>query len=125
MKATSRGRALAWNNYAALTKHRLGESDASMSRRIRFKLQLYVADDALNSSQALVNLTRFCEAYLPDPYAIEVIDVFQDPARALAAGVIMTPTLIKLAPAPVRRVIGTLSQPQPLLLTFGIEAPIQ
>jgi len=91
----------------------------------RFRLQLYVADDALNSSQALVNLTQFCEAYLPKRYAIEVIDVFQEPARALAAEVFMTPTLIKLAPAPVRRITGTLSQREPMLLTFGIEEPIQ
>jgi circadian clock protein KaiB len=39
----------------------------------------------------------------------------------MADSVFMTPTLIKLAPAPDRRMIGTLSQPQLLLETLGLE----
>ncbi|MGZ5150786.1 MAG: circadian clock KaiB family protein [Burkholderiales bacterium] len=33
----------------------------------------------------------------------------------------MTPTLVKLAPSPTRRIVGTLSQPQPVLQPFGLE----
>jgi circadian clock protein KaiB len=90
-----------------------------------FKFRLFVAGDALNSSQAVSNLTAFCREFLPDRHAIEVVDVFREPKRALAEGVYMTPTLIKLAPPPVRRIVGTLSQTQPLLQAFGLEAEVQ
>jgi circadian clock protein KaiB len=93
-----------------------------MSRRVLFKFRLYIAGDALNSAQAVANLTALCRAYLPDRYDIEVVDVFRQPKRALLDGIIMTPTLVKLAPSPVRRIVGTLSQPQPLLLALGLEA---
>jgi len=33
----------------------------------------------------------------------------------------MTPTLVKLAPSPVRRIVGTLSQVQTVLQALGLE----
>ena len=96
-----------------------------MSRRALFKFRLYVAGDAQNSTLAVANLTAICHTYLPDRHHVEVVDVFQHPKRALADGVLMTPTLVKLAPAPVRKIVGTLSQMQPLLQALGLETPPQ
>jgi len=80
-----------------------------------------VAGDAQNSVQAVANLAAFCRAYLADRHEIEVVNVFQAPERALADGIFMTPALIKLAPPPIRRVVGTLSQTQPLLDALGLD----
>jgi len=88
-----------------------------------FKFRLYVAADAFNSMQAIANLMRFCQEHLPDRYEIEIVDVFREPRRALAEGVLMTPTLIKLAPAPVRRIVGTLSEESTLSQTLGLQVP--
>ena len=93
-----------------------------MSRRIKFKFRLYVAGDAQNSAQAIANLTAICHTYLPDRHDIEVVNVFREPKRALADGILMTPTLVKLAPSPVRRIVGTLSQTQPVLQALGLES---
>jgi len=93
-----------------------------MSRRAPFKFRLFVAGDALNSAQALANLTALCLAHLPDRHEIEVVDVFREPGRALAESVFMTPTLLKLAPFPDRRIVGTLSQTQPVLQALGLES---
>ena len=71
-----------------------------MSRRAQFKFRLYVAGDAQNSAQAVANLTALCRTHLPDRHDIEVVDVFREPKRALADGILMTPTLVKLAPSP-------------------------
>jgi circadian clock protein KaiB len=92
-----------------------------MSRRAQFKFRLFIAGDAANSSLAVANLTALCREYLPDRHEIEVVDVFREPKRALAEGIFMTPTLIKLSPSPVRRIVGTLSQTQPVLQALGLE----
>lgn len=91
-----------------------------MSRCALFKFRLYVAGDALNSTQALANLSALCGAHLSGRHMIEVVDVFKDPKRALADTIFMTPTLIKLAPSPTRRIIGTLSQTQIVLQALGL-----
>lgn len=92
-----------------------------MKRPVMFKFQLYIAGDALNSAQALVNLTALCQAHLAGRYEIEVVDVFKYPHRALADAIFMTPTLVKLAPSPVRRIVGTLSQTQTVLQALGLD----
>ncbi|QPK61862.1 circadian clock KaiB family protein [Methylomonas sp. LL1] len=94
-----------------------------MSQHLIFNFRLYVAGDALNSAQALANLTSLCRARLPDRHRIEVVDVYQEPKRALADGIFMTPTLIKLTPTPTRKIVGSLNRMQPLLLILGLETP--
>ncbi|HUX26347.1 MAG TPA: circadian clock KaiB family protein [Burkholderiales bacterium] len=93
-----------------------------MSRPVMFKFRLYVAGDALNSAQALGNLSALCRRHLPDRHEIEVVDVFREPKRALADGIFMTPTLVKLVPAPCRTIVGTLSRTQLVLQAMGLEA---
>ena len=86
-----------------------------------FRFRLYVADDALNSARAVSNLTALCRERLPGRHEIEVVDVFQHPERALADQIFLTPTLIKLAPSPVRRIVGSLGQTQNVLQALGLE----
>lgn len=93
-----------------------------MTTRARHRFKLYVADNAPNSVRAVANLKAFCREYLPDRHDIEIIDVLKEPKRALAELVFMTPTLVRLAPAPLRKIIGTLSDIAPLLAAFGLEA---
>jgi circadian clock protein KaiB len=92
-----------------------------MSRRVVFRFRLYVAGDAQNSLDAIANLTAICRKYLPGHHDIEIMDVFLEPARALTDGIFMTPTLVKLAPAPIRRIIGNLSKTALVLQALGLE----
>ena len=85
-----------------------------------YKFQLYVAGDAQNSRLAVGNLSAFCLKYLPEQHEIEIVDVFQQPERALAESIFMTPTLVRRAPTPARRVVGTLSQAQTFLQAMGM-----
>lgn len=91
-----------------------------MTRRTKFKFRLFVADHTQNSVQAVANLTALCQAHLPGRHEIEIVDVLKEPRRALADGVYMTPTLVRLAPGPARRIIGTLSQAQPVMDAMGL-----
>ncbi|MEO6055008.1 MAG: circadian clock KaiB family protein [Chthoniobacterales bacterium] len=76
-----------------------------------FKFRLYIAGDGPNSIKAEANLNALCREHLPERHEIEIVDVLRDPQRALDDKVMMTPQLVKLSPAPVRKVVGTLSQP--------------
>jgi circadian clock protein KaiB len=91
-----------------------------MTQGATFMFRLYVAGDALNSAQAVTNLQALCREYLPDRHEIDIVDIFKDPDRALQDGIFMTPTLVKLAPVPMRRIVGSLSQQQPVLQALGL-----
>ena len=93
-----------------------------MSGRLRYRFRLYVAGRALNSVQAIANLRALCAAHVPGRHEIEFVDVFLEPKRALADAVFMTPTLLKIAPGPQLRIVGTLSQTGPVLDVLGLVA---
>ncbi len=92
-----------------------------MSRRTVFKFRLYIAGDAPNSVQARVNLAALCRTYLPERHEIEIVDVFRHPKRALADGILMTPTLVRVAPTPICSIVGTLSQTEAVVQALGLE----
>jgi len=83
-------------------------------------MRLYVVGGAPNSVQALANLERICQQHLQGPYQLEIVDVLEQPLRALADGVIVTPSLIKQSPLPVTQVVGNLSDPGQVLLALGL-----
>jgi circadian clock protein KaiB len=89
-----------------------------VKRSAPLKFRLYVAGDAPNSTQARANLAALCRTR---QCQIEVIDVFRDPKRALADGIFMTPTLVKVLPLPIRKIVGSLSHAQLVLQSLGLE----
>ena len=91
-----------------------------MNKGAHFKFRLYVAGEAPNSAQAIANLRAICLEHLPRQHDIEIVDVLRDPQRALADDVLLTPLLVKLSPGPVRKVVGNLSQREPLLQALGL-----
>src|SRR5580700_6953609 len=95
-----------------------------MSRRSTFKFRLYVADDTMNSAQATANLQALCKTHLPGRHEIEIVDVFKDPQRAILEGIRMTPTLLRLAPLPIRRIVGTLVDTQRVMETLELDTKV-
>ena len=85
-----------------------------------FVFRLYVAGSAPNSLQAIDNLTKLCETHLPDQHEIEIVDVLVDPERALEEAIYMTPTLVSVSPYPGHRIVGTLSNTEPILQILGL-----
>jgi circadian clock protein KaiB len=85
-----------------------------------FSFRLYVAGDGQNSMKAIANLTALCNDRLKGRHRIEIVDVFGEPSRALADGIVMTPTLVRVEPSPARRVIGTLEQTEGVALALGV-----
>jgi len=71
-------------------------------------LRLYIAGDAPNGAAARDNLRAVLARYPDASVRLEIVDVMKDPERGLRDGVVLTPMLIKLTPAPTRRVVGNL-----------------
>ena len=86
-----------------------------------YRFCLYIAGDTVNSGQALANLRALCSQYLPGRHHIELVDVFKQPDRALEERIFMTPTLVKLEPGRVERIVGTLSKSGLVLQVLGLE----
>jgi circadian clock protein KaiB len=82
-------------------------------------LRLYVAGSAPNSLRAIANAKAICGAHFAGGHKLEIVDMLEQPLRALGDGIIVTPTLLRLSPLPVRRVIGNLSDTAQVLLTLG------
>jgi len=83
---------------------------------------LYIAGKAPNSVKAVANLRAICRRYLKDGYKLEIVDVCEHPLRALADGVIVTPSLAKVSPGPASNVIGNLSDTGSVLAALGLQA---
>jgi len=79
-----------------------------MDGREPVALVLFVSDDSPRSIVAIANVRRALEAGTESDFVLQVVDVFAEPDRALAARVLVTPTL--LAPAAARRLVGDLSE---------------
>jgi circadian clock protein KaiB len=89
------------------------------NKRAGLVLRLYVAGNAPNSLRAIANAKAICNEHFASGHELEIVDLLEHPKRALADGIIVTPTLLKLRPLPVQRVIGNLSDTSQLLLTLA------
>lgn len=88
-------------------------------------LRLYIVGGAPNSVQAVANLEAICREYLKGCHKLEVVDVFEQPQRAMAEGVLVTPSLAKLSPMPAANVVGNLSDKKKVLLALGLKRKVQ
>ena len=85
----------------------------------RHLLRLYVTGTTAGSTRAIQQVRRVCDEHLEGRYDLEVIDIYQLPALAKNDQIIATPTLVKVLPAPLRRLIGDLSNLDRVL--FGMD----
>lgn len=85
------------------------------------ELRLYVAGRSPISLRAHNNLRQINQDFFGGRCQIEIVDVLDEPQRAVADGILVTPTLIKLSPAPSIRIIGDLSAVEKVLYSLGGE----
>jgi len=84
-------------------------------------MRLYIAAGAPNSVKAVANLQAICKKHLLDGFKLEIIDVLEFPLRALADGILVTPSLSKIAPSPGTKIVGNLSDRSNVLFALGIK----
>lgn len=86
-----------------------------------FVLKLYVTGGTRRSQVAVENLSAICEEYLKGRYDLEVVDMYRSPLSAEEEEIVAAPTLVKKLPAPVRRLIGDLSERGRVLMLLGLK----
>ena len=87
-----------------------------------YHLRLYVAGQTVKSLRATANLKRVCEEHLAGRYDIEVIDLLQNPKLAAGDQILAVPTLVRRLPAPLKRIIGDLSDTDKVLVGLDIRS---
>ena len=93
-----------------------------MAPKRPYRFRLYVLGGQVGSARAEPDLRHVLEAAVPDQYELEVIDLRTRPDLAQADRVIAAPTVIRLAPEPVRRVIGSLADARSVAAALGLPA---
>jgi len=81
-----------------------------------WELRLYTAGQTPKSVLAFNNLKRLCEEHMPGRYQIEVVDLMQNPRLAKEDQIVAIPTLVRKLPAPLRKIIGDLSDTERALV---------
>ena len=100
-----------------IPKNSVAEFEQALVDRLNqiYVLRLYVTGVSPSSIQAITNIKQLCEQHLAGRYELEVIDLFQQPEQAAQEQIVVVPTLIKLLPLPLRRLIGNLSDTKHIL----------
>lgn len=87
---------------------------------IEWNLRLYIAGNTEKSALAFQNLHEVCEANLKGRYRIEVIDLLRNPKLARGDQILAIPTLVRKLPAPMKKLIGDLSNTERLLVGLDL-----
>ena len=98
----------------------IGTTDAD----IAWYLRLYVAGQSPKSLYAFTNLKRLCDAHLAGHYEIEIIDLVQRPSLARSDDIVAIPTLVRVRPPPLRKIIGDLSNTGRVLVGLRLQPQI-
>ncbi len=88
---------------------------------IELKLYLYCVGNTPASNKTINDLRTALDRNIESKYSIEIIDLLNNPEVALKDAVFITPTLIKVYPEPIKRIIGDLSDGQKVLRCLGID----
>jgi circadian clock protein KaiB len=80
-----------------------------------YVLRLFVTGTTPRSVRAIANLRRVCDEHLKGAYDLEVVDLYQDPEAAKKYQIIAAPTLVRMLPLPLRKIIGDLANDEKVL----------
>src|ERR1700753_3053463 len=86
----------------------------------RYKLRLFVTGSTPRSTRAIANMRKICEENLHGRYDLEIVDVYENPSATRELQIIATPTLVKILPEPLRRIIGDLSDKERVLAGLNL-----
>jgi circadian clock protein KaiB len=90
-----------------------------------YVLRLYITGLTPRSTRAMQIVREVCERHLAGHYELEIVDVYQQPKRITQDQIVAIPTLVKLAPSPLRMIIGDMTDKRRLLYGLGLPLEIE
>ena len=108
------------NSFHIVPLYELSPLTPMGSLKKTYVLKLYVAGNTPNSVRALKTLKNILEEEFQGVYALKVIDVLKNPQLAEEDKILATPTLAKILPPPVRKIIGDLSDRERVLIGLDL-----
>lgn len=103
-----------------LTKTKKSPKSKKASEADKMLLRLYITGTTPQSQRALSNIKRICDEHMAGAFQLEVIDIYQSPQLAKDEQIIAAPTLVKVLPNPLRRLIGDLSNEERVLIGLDV-----
>jgi len=91
------------------------KSDSQPQHAQGYVLRLFVSGHSAATEYTLMSLHQLLEHSLRLPYTLKVIDVFKHPDQAEVNQISATPTLLRVWPQPVRRIVGDLTDAERIL----------
>ena len=95
------------------------ETSALPSPTPGYVLRLFVSGHSATTERTLHNLHQLLDQSLRYPYTLKVVDILKHPDQAEADQVAATPTLMRVWPRPVRRIVGELDNANRILQILG------
>lgn len=95
---------------------------ASSQAATRYVLRLYVTGATPRSAKAISNASRLCEVHLSGRFDLQIIDIYENPLLASEHQIVAAPTLVRILPTPIRKIIGDLSDEIKILRALGLSA---
>lgn len=89
----------------------------------QWDLCLYVTGRSPKCLRAIENLRRACEEHLAGRYTLEIVDLLKNPRRAADDQILAAPTVVRRFPAPIRKLVGDLSDGDRLLVGLQLQRP--
>jgi circadian clock protein KaiB len=102
----------------ASERSRRGEASAAP-----WLLRVYIAGLTPSSMAAVRNAKMLQAEYLPEGSQVEIIDLLADPEAGIHDHVLAVPTVVRVRPEPVRRIVGNLNDIDKTLKVLGFAAP--
>ena len=103
-----------------MTVKRAAKAPSGQKATAKHVLRLYVTGVTGKSVRAIQNVRRICDEHLKGAYELEVVDLYKNLPLARGDQIIAAPTLIKRLPAPLRRLIGDMSDEARVLVGLDL-----
>jgi len=90
-------------------------------KKEKYILTLYIAGQTQMAMRAIENINKYCDEHLREGYALNIVDLKKHPELAASEQIVALPALIRKLPAPMRILIGDLSDKEKVLVGLNIK----
>lgn len=87
------------------------------------RLKLFIAGNSPRAREAAANLARAVRELADDAARVDTVDVLEHPEQADEYRILTTPTVVRVSPAPRRRVTGDLGDIAQVLAALALYPP--